>query len=87
MKDEYDLKKLKPRPGPVKVDKDAAKMAISLRLDCNDIVSIRTEAFRMGIPYQTLISSILHRYVTGELIDRNSPDLKKLLKKISDSNK
>ena len=59
------------------------KTPVSLRLDGADLSDIRTEAERMGIPYQTLISSILHRYVTGELIDRSSPDLKKLLKGVS----
>jgi len=34
------------------------------------VADLKTEALRMGIPYQTLIGSILHRYVTGELLDR-----------------
>ena len=83
MKKEYDLKKLKKRPGPVKVDKDAAKIPISIRLDGGELADLRTEAERLGLPYQTLISSILHRYVSGELVDRESPDLKKLLKDVS----
>lgn len=83
MKKEYDLKKLKKRSGPVKADADAAKTPVSLRLDGADLSDIRTEAARLGIPYQTLISSILHRYVTGELVDRHSPDLKKLFKGVS----
>lgn len=83
MKKEYDFKKMTKRPGTVKVDKDAAKVPVSLRLDGGDLADIRTEAERLGLPYQTLISSVLHRYVTGELIDRSSPDLKKLLKGVS----
>jgi len=83
MKKEYDLKKLKRRPGKVKIYPDAAKMPISIRLDGGELAEIRTEAERMGIPYQTLISSILHRYVSGELVDRHSPDLKKLLEDVS----
>ncbi|OQW50698.1 MAG: hypothetical protein A4S09_17685 [Proteobacteria bacterium SG_bin7] len=83
MKKEYNLKKLKKRPGSVKVDKDAAKVPISIRLDGSELADLRTEAERLGLPYQTLIGSILHRYVAGELVDRNSPDLKKLLKDVS----
>ncbi len=83
MKKEYDLKKLKKRPGSAKVDSTASKVPISIRLDGGELADLRTEAERLGLPYQTLISSILHRYVSGELIDRNSPDLKKLMKIVS----
>jgi predicted DNA binding CopG/RHH family protein len=83
MKKEYDLKKLKKRVGSVKTSAEAAKIPVSLRLDGGDLSDIRTEAARLGIPYQTLIGSILHRYASGELIDRNSPDLKKLFKGVS----
>ena len=83
MKKEYDLKKLKKRPGAVKVIPDAAKTAISIRIDGGELAEIRTEAHRLGIPYQTLIGSILHRYISGELVDRRSPDLRKLLDEVS----
>lgn len=82
MKKEYDLKKLKKRPGPIRVIDDAAKVPISIRLDGAELAEIRTEAERFGIPYQTFIGSILHRYVSGELVDRTSPDLQKLIKKV-----
>ena len=77
MKKEYDLKKLKNRPGRVKIDKEAAKLPVSLRLDGSVLAAIKTEAVRLGIPYQTLIGSILHRYATNELLDRRSLDLAK----------
>lgn len=70
MKDNYDLNKLKKRPGKVKVDPEAAKTMISLRLDGDIIGELKREALRLGIPYQTLISSVLHRFVTGELVDK-----------------
>ena len=72
MRDEYDLKNMKRRPGKVKVDPDANKMAISVRFGTHDIALLRDEADRLGIPYQTLIGSIIHRFVTGELIDKKS---------------
>lgn len=72
MRDEYDLKNMKRRPGKVKVDPDANKMAISVRFATHDIALLRDEADRLGIPYQTLIGSIIHRFVTGELIDKKT---------------
>jgi predicted DNA binding CopG/RHH family protein len=80
MKKEYDFSKMKRRPGKVKVYPEAAKSAISIRLDAIDLAEIKTEAYRLGIPYQTLIGSVLHRYVTGELVDLKSVDVAKLLK-------
>ena len=80
MKAEYDLKKLKKRPGKIKTVKDAAKVPISIRLEGTDLASLKTEADRLGIPYQTFIGSILHRFVQGEIVDRKSPELAKLLK-------
>lgn len=80
MKKEYDFSKMKKRPGKVKVNTDPERHRhpISIRVDIRDIIEIKTEAFRLGIPYQTFISSILHRYVTGELVDPKSIDLSKL---------
>lgn len=72
MKKEYDLSKLKKRPGKVKVDPDAAKVPVSLRIDGSDLADLKTEADRLGVPYQTLIGSILHRFVLGDLVDSKS---------------
>ncbi len=72
MKKEYNLKKLKKRPGSVKVFPEAAKIAINIRLDAMVVSELRTESERMGIPYQTLINSVLHRFITGELVDKLS---------------
>jgi predicted DNA binding CopG/RHH family protein len=69
--------KLKKRPGKVKVDSEAGKIPISIRMDAYDISALRDEADRLGIPYQTLIGSIVHRYVTGELLDKREISLNK----------
>jgi predicted DNA binding CopG/RHH family protein len=63
MKKEYDLRKLKRRSGAAKSDREAAKVPVSIRLDGSVLAALRTEAERLGIPYQTLVGSILHRYV------------------------
>lgn len=83
MKKEYDLSKLKKRPGKVKVDPEAAKTPISIRLDGSVLADLRTEAERLGIPYQTFIGSILYRYVNQDLVDRKAINLEQLLKKVS----
>ena len=70
MKKEYDLKKLKKREGPVKVDSESVKTPISIRIDGVVVAALKTEAMRLAIPYQTFIGSLLHRYVHGELIDK-----------------
>lgn len=43
---------------------------ITLRLSSLDLDAIQTKAIEEGIPYQTLISSILHKYITGRLVER-----------------
>jgi predicted DNA binding CopG/RHH family protein len=44
---------------------------ITLRLSSADLEGIQTRAIEEGIPYQTLISSVIHKYVTGRLVDKN----------------
>ena len=41
---------------------------ISLRMSQNDLEGLRSKAERAGMPYQTLISTVLHRYLTGDII-------------------
>ena len=43
---------------------------INIRLSSGDFQAIRTRALQEGIPYQTLISSVLHKYVSGTLQER-----------------
>jgi predicted DNA binding CopG/RHH family protein len=77
MRDEYDFSKAK-RVDPKRIDPDAIKIPTSLRLDANDVSKIRDEADRLGIPYQTLIGSIIHRYVNGQLLDKKDVELFKV---------
>ena len=69
MKKEYDLKSLKKRPGRAKTHQEAEKVAINIRLDAVVLNDVKNEAARMGLPYQTLINSVLHRFTTGALVD------------------
>ncbi len=50
---------------------DARKnRSISLRISSFDLDKLKEKASIQGIPYQTLINSVLHRYITNELLDR-----------------
>lgn len=44
---------------------------ISIRISRQDLLDIKTKAVDEGIPYQTLISSIVHKYVNGRLASKN----------------
>ncbi|MHA1540597.1 MAG: CopG family antitoxin [Alphaproteobacteria bacterium] len=41
--------------------------SISLRVNSDLLEMIKQKAKLKGIPYQTLISSVLHKYITGQL--------------------
>lgn len=43
---------------------------VNIRISNRDILALQEIAQEEGIPYQTLMSSILHKYVTGRLIER-----------------
>ena len=44
---------------------------ITIRLYDHDYQGIQKKAMEMGIPYQTLISGIIHRYIEGDLTSKN----------------
>jgi predicted DNA binding CopG/RHH family protein len=43
---------------------------VNIRLSSGDLSDIQVRALEEGIPYQTLIASVLHKYVTGRLAER-----------------
>ena len=43
---------------------------ITIRLYDHDFKGIQKKALQMGIPYQTLISGVIHRYIEGDLISK-----------------
>lgn len=45
---------------------------INIRLSSKDLRSLQKRALAEGIPYQTLVASILHKYVEGRLHENNS---------------
>ncbi len=42
---------------------------ITIRLYEHDLKGIQKRAMKKGIPYQTLISGMIHQYVEGDLVE------------------
>jgi predicted DNA binding CopG/RHH family protein len=47
------------------------KSPVTVRLDEETIDMLKVRALRDGMPYQTLVNSILHKYVHGRLKERD----------------
>ena len=43
---------------------------INIRLSSRDLRSLQARALKEGVPYQTLVSSVLDKFVDGQLIDK-----------------
>ena len=48
------------------IKKDAR---LNIRISSNDLKSLQKKAMEEGLPYQTFVSSILHKYVTGRIVE------------------
>ncbi len=52
------------------LEKSSKKRVVTLRLNNNDLEQLKSIANVEGIPYQTLVSSILHKYVNDRFVDK-----------------
>jgi len=52
------------------LEKSSKKRVVTLRLNNNDLEQLKSIANIEGIPYQTLISSILHKYINDRFVDK-----------------
>ena len=52
------------------ISKENEKRNICLRVNKHDLEQLRLRAQKEGMPYQTFISSILHKFVTDQLINQ-----------------
>ena len=43
---------------------------VNIRLSSIDLNDIQVKALEEGMPYQTLIASVLHKYVSGRLVEK-----------------
>ena len=75
---ENDIENLKPISIEKKkniehiLDKAKKNRSINLRISNFDLEKIKEKANKEGIPYQTLINSILHKYITNQFYDKTS---------------
>jgi predicted DNA binding CopG/RHH family protein len=45
---------------------------VNIRISAADLMDLQARAYEEGVPYQTLIASVLHKYVSGRLRETNS---------------
>lgn len=77
----YEADKLKPSADKAELQRlRAAAHAtaikdkrVNIRLSSVDLLAVQAKALEEGMPYQTLIASVLHKYVTGKLSERRPP--------------
>nr|VFJ44677.1 MAG: hypothetical protein BECKDK2373C_GA0170839_10094 [Candidatus Kentron sp. DK]VFJ44803.1 MAG: hypothetical protein BECKDK2373B_GA0170837_100815 [Candidatus Kentron sp. DK] len=43
---------------------------VTIRLYDHDLKGVQKKAMEKGMPYQTLISAMIHQYVEGDLVER-----------------
>lgn len=73
-----ELKSISPSKAQLKRYQEAAQATfikdrrVNIRLSSPDLMDIQARALEEGIPYQTLIASILHKFVSGRLVEKPS---------------
>jgi predicted DNA binding CopG/RHH family protein len=45
---------------------------VTINLTQKDLKDLKIKASIEGLPYQTLIGSVLHKYVTGKLVEKSA---------------
>jgi|TARA_B100002003_G_scaffold124870_1_gene115226 predicted DNA binding CopG/RHH family protein len=45
-------------------------MRVNIRISRKDLEALQVRALEEGIPYQTLMGSVLHKYVEGRLVEK-----------------
>ena len=51
-------------------DKHTKRKAINIKVLESDLEKLKSKALEEGMPYQTLLNSVLHKYITGQLVDK-----------------
>ena len=73
-----ELKSISPSKALLKKYRDSARATfikdrrVNIRLSSPDLMDIQARALEEGVPYQTLIASVLHKFVTGRLVEKPS---------------
>ncbi|MFZ2650212.1 MAG: hypothetical protein WA210_08900 [Burkholderiaceae bacterium] len=45
---------------------------VNIRISSRDLEGLQARAAEEGVPYQTLMASVLHKYVSGRLVERKA---------------
>ncbi len=53
------------------IEKARKNISISLRINNYDLEKIKIKADKDGLPYQTLITTVLHKYVNDDYFEKN----------------
>ena len=53
------------------IEKARKNISISLRINNYDLEKIKKKADKDGLPYQTLITTVLHKYVNDDFYEKN----------------
>jgi predicted DNA binding CopG/RHH family protein len=70
------LRSAMPSKAELKALREAARATsikdrrVNIRLSSSDLSDLRARALEEGMPYQTLIASVLHKFVAGRLAER-----------------
>ncbi len=43
---------------------------MNIRISKKDLNALKVKALEEGIPYQTLVSSVIHKYLSGQLVEQ-----------------
>lgn len=76
--DKGELKSISPSKARLTKFKAAASATflkekrVNIRLSTPDLMDIQARALEEGMPYQTLIASVLHKFVSGRLVEPSS---------------
>ena len=67
----------KKQPGRKPIKDILKKKQVGLRLAPKDLSLLKEKAKRDSIPYQTIIGSIIHKYLEGRLVEKEEePEIK-----------
>ena len=47
-------------------------MRVNIRISRKDLEALQKRALEEGIPYQTLMASVWHKYVSGRLVEKQA---------------
>jgi predicted DNA binding CopG/RHH family protein len=79
IRESYEAGEWKSLPGMEKEKKKLREYAratlrkdrrLNIRISQRDLTELQRKAVHEGLPYQTFISSVLHKYVNGNLVEK-----------------